>query len=166
MRRCARRAGDAGQLSQDRCGVDELQGCDGDRGIRYGVRQWQAPGVGANEPAGDAGGPHHEHPGRQVHAQHSGTPTGQVIDESAGAAPDFDHLGDNRDADVADLLDQKLSVSDQDDDHPPVASGAAGALASDSGFWPAWESNSLTTQRSFIDLEISPECECSRDVSR
>ncbi len=34
-------------------------------------------------------------------------------------------LGDNREADVADLFDQKLSVSGHDDDHPPTASGAA-----------------------------------------
>lgn len=47
-------AGDACQLGQDRCGVDELQYYDGDRGVRDGVRQWQVPGVGAYESAGDA----------------------------------------------------------------------------------------------------------------
>lgn len=50
---------------------------------------------------------------------------------------------DNSDAAAGDLSDQKLSVSVQGD-------GAAAALA-DRGFWPIWQSNSVATQRSFID---------------
>ena len=84
-------SGDACQLGQGRRGVGELECCDGDRGIRDGVRQWQAPGVGAHESIRDTGGSHREHPSRRVYAQHSGTPTGQMIDESASAAPHLDH---------------------------------------------------------------------------
>ena len=69
-------------------------------------------------------------------------PVGDGIEE-CDTLPDA--LGDNRDADVADLIDQKLSVSGQDDDHPPVASGAAAALASDGGF-PAGPGNPIRSQ--------------------
>lgn len=62
-----------------------------------------------------------------------------------------DQLGENQDADAADLLDQKLSVSGQDDDDPPAAGRAVATLVTGRVFWPAWESNSLTTQRSFVD---------------
>jgi hypothetical protein len=75
-------------------------------------------------------------------------PVGDDI-EKCGTLPDA--LGDNRDADPSDLFDQKLSVSGQNDDHPPAGSGAAAALATSRVFWAAWESNSLATQRSFID---------------
>jgi hypothetical protein len=47
-----------------------------------------------------------------------------------------DQLGENQDADAADLLDQKLSVSGQDDDDPPAA-GRAVALVTGRVFWPA-----------------------------
>jgi hypothetical protein len=70
------------------------------------------------------------------------------IDE-CDALPDV--LVESRDADAGDLLDQKLSVSGQDDDHPPAAGRAAAALAAGRVFWPAWESDSLTAPRSFID---------------
>ena len=61
-----------------------------------------------------------------------------------------DELGENRDADAGDVLDQQRSVSGDDDDHPPAAGRAAASLV-----WPAWEPQSLTTQRSFIDAMAS-----------
>lgn len=48
------------------------------------------------------------------------------------------------------LVDEQRSVSGDDDDHPPAAGRAATALV-----WPAWEPQSLTTQRSFIDAMAS-----------
>jgi hypothetical protein len=57
-----------------------------------------------------------------------------------------DELGENRDADAGDMLDQQRSVSGDDDDHPPADGRAATALG-----WPVWEPQSLTTQRSLID---------------
>jgi hypothetical protein len=57
-----------------------------------------------------------------------------------------DELDENQDADAGDLLEEQLPVSAQDD-----GGGAAAGLATSSVFWPAWESNSLRTQRSFID---------------
>ena len=39
-------------------------------------------------------------------------------DEQCDALPDL--LGDNRDADIAEIFDQKLYVSGHDDDHPPA----------------------------------------------
>ncbi len=69
-------------------------------------------------------------------------------DEQRDASPDL--LGDNWDTDIADLFDQKLSVSGHDDDHP-ATSHDLGRPVTDRVFWPAWESNSLSTQRSFID---------------
>jgi len=55
-------------------------------------------------------------------------------------------------ADEADVAGQPRPV---DDDIETLSvsshgSGAAAALA-DRGFWPVWQSNSLGTQRSFID---------------
>jgi hypothetical protein len=81
-------------------------------------------------------------------------PVDDGIDE-CDAVPD--ELGENRDADAGDLVDQKLSVSGQDDDHPPAAGHAVAALATGRVFWPAWESDSLTTQRSFVDDMASAE---------
>jgi hypothetical protein len=46
-------------------------------------------------------------------------------------------------ADASDLPDQKLSVSMQ--------GGGAAAARADRGFWPISQSNSLATQRSFVD---------------
>ena len=69
-------------------------------------------------------------------------------DEQRDALPDL--LGDNWDTEMADPSDQKLSVSGHDDDHP-APSHAAAAAVTGRVFWPAWESNSLSTQRSFID---------------
>ncbi|BBY38540.1 hypothetical protein MMAN_26740 [Mycobacterium mantenii] len=60
-------------------------------------------------------------------------------------------LGDDRDDDVADLFDQKLSVLAHDGGHPPAVIHAAAAPVTDRVFWPTWESNALSTQRSFID---------------
>jgi hypothetical protein len=60
-------------------------------------------------------------------------------------------LGENPNADAGDLLDQRLSASGHDDNHPSAADRAAAALVSSRVFWSAWESNSLTMQRSFID---------------
>ncbi len=68
--------------------------------------------------------------------------------EECDAIPDA--LGDNRDADIADLFDQKLSVSGQNDDHPAAACHAAAGSVTGHVFWPAWESNSLATRRSFM----------------
>lgn len=65
------------------------------------------------------------------------------IDDECDPAPV--ELGENRDADAGDVLDQQLSVSGDDDDHPPAA-GRAAALV-----WPVWEPQSLTTRRSFVD---------------
>lgn len=70
-------------------------------------------------------------------------------DEQCEALPDL--LGDNRDTDITDLFGQKFLVSGHDDDHPPATSHAAAAPVTGRVFWPAWESNSLSTQRSFID---------------
>jgi hypothetical protein len=62
-----------------------------------------------------------------------------------------DKPGENQDGDVGGLLDQKLLVFGHDEDHPPAAGRAAAALVTSSVDRPTWESNSLTTQRSFID---------------
>jgi len=67
--------------------------------------------------------------------------------EQCDALPD--PLGANRDAEVADLFDQKLSVSGHDDDHPPAA-GHAAALVTGRVFRPAWQSDPFTTRRSFV----------------
>lgn len=69
-------------------------------------------------------------------------------DEQRDALPDL--LGDNWDTDIAGLFDQELSVSGHDGDHP-ATSHALGRPVTGRVFWPAWESNSLSTQRSFID---------------
>lgn len=69
-------------------------------------------------------------------------------DEQRDALPDL--LGDNWDTDIADPSDQKLSVSGHDDDHPATSHSGA-APVTGGVFWPAWESNSLSTQRSFTD---------------
>jgi hypothetical protein len=75
-------------------------------------------------------------------------PIDDGIDE-CDAAPDL--LGENRDADATDVLDQKLAVFGQDDDRPPAAGRVAAALVAGSGFWPASGFSSLTTRWSFVD---------------
>jgi hypothetical protein len=74
--------------------------------------------------------------------------------EQCDALPDL--LGDNRDADTADLFDQKLSVSGQDDDHPTAAAHTAARSVIGHVFWSAWQSASITTQRSFVEDMASP----------
>jgi hypothetical protein len=69
--------------------------------------------------------------------------------EEGDALPDA--LDDNPDADATDLFDQKLSAPGQDDDHPSAADRAVVALVTGRVVWPALESDSLTTQRSFVD---------------
>jgi len=74
--------------------------------------------------------------------------------EQCDALPDL--LGDNRDADTADLFDQKLSVSGQDDDHPTAARHTAARSVTGCFFWSAWQSASITTRRSFVEDMASP----------
>ena len=69
-------------------------------------------------------------------------------DEQCDALPDL--LGDDRDAGIADLFDQNLYVTSHDDDHPPATSPAVAGPTARRTFWSAWESNSRSTQRSFI----------------
>ncbi|MCV7035719.1 hypothetical protein [Mycobacterium heckeshornense] len=64
------------------------------------------------------------------------------------AAPN--ELGESQDADVGDLHDQQLPGPSQDDDDRPAAGHSAKALDSNVFRLP-WESNSLTSRRSFID---------------
>jgi hypothetical protein len=68
--------------------------------------------------------------------------------EQCDALPDL--LGDNRDAETADHLDQRLPVSSHHDDHPPAAGHAAAWSVSGGVLWPAWQSDSFTSRRSFI----------------
>jgi hypothetical protein len=49
-----------------------------------------------------------------------------------------DELGDDHNADAGDALDQRLAIAADDDDHPPASARA-------------WEFDSPTTRRSFID---------------
>ena len=58
-----------------------------------------------------------------------------------------DVLGNNPDADAADIFEQQLSVSSQDDDHPPAADRAVAGLVTGGVFWLAWEASPLTKQR-------------------
>lgn len=69
--------------------------------------------------------------------------------EECDALPDS--LGDSWDADATDVFDQKLSVSGQDDDHPPATDRAGAVLVTSHAFWLTWESNPLTTQRSSVE---------------
>lgn len=59
-------------------------------------------------------------------------------------------LGNNRDADAADLIDQKPGVSSHDDDPPPTADRAVAKSVAGRASRPAWKSGSLTTRRSFV----------------
>ena len=74
-------------------------------------------------------------------------PVGYHI-EQCDALPDL--LGDNRDAETADHFDQRLRVPSHPDDHPPAAGHAAAWSVSGRISWPAWQSDSFTTRRSFI----------------
>jgi hypothetical protein len=62
-----------------------------------------------------------------------------------------DLLDDNRDADVADLFDHKLSVPRNVDDHPAAAGHAAAEPVTGRVLWSTWQSDPFKTRRSFVE---------------
>jgi hypothetical protein len=80
-------------------------------------------------------------------AEHAG-PVDDAIEQGF---PSSDPLRDNRDADVADLFEQKLSVSGHDDGHPPAAGRAAAEPVTRPVLRAAWQSDPFKTRPSFVE---------------